>query len=371
MKKALSLAKIAAGYTSPNPAVGCVIVKDGRIIGTGYHRKAGTPHAEVWALREAGDQAEGSTVYVTLEPCAHYGRTPPCAKALAEKKVAKVVIAMLDPNPLVAGKGAAILRKAGIKVEIGLLSREAAQLNEAFIKWMMVKQPFIVAKLAQSLDGRIASRTGKSQWITNNWARRYGHYLRSVYDGILVGINTILLDNPMLTCRIDREGQEAPHQPVRIVLDSQGRIPLTARVVMDQTTSTIVVTTEQCPSEKKTALEKAGVQVLIVPQREGHVDLPSALEALGQAGIQSLLIEGGSAVQGSFFDAHMVDKIYAFLGNKVLGGKDALSSVSGIGVDGLDECMPLTYDSVELNDGNILITAYNAERKGAYVHWNH
>jgi diaminohydroxyphosphoribosylaminopyrimidine deaminase/5-amino-6-(5-phosphoribosylamino)uracil reductase len=371
MKKALSLAKIAAGYTSPNPAVGCVIVKDSRIIGTGYHRKAGTPHAEVWALREAGDQAEGSTVYVTLEPCAHYGRTPPCAKALVEKKVAKVVIAMLDPNPLVAGKGAAILRKAGIKVEIGLLSREAAQLNEAFIKWMMVKQPFIVAKLAQSLDGRIASRTGKSQWITNNWARRYGHYLRSVYDGILVGINTILLDNPMLTCRIEREGQEAPHQPVRIVLDSQGRIPLTARVVMDQTTSTIVVTTEQCPSEKKTALEKAGVQVLIVPQREGHVDLPSALEALGQAGIQSILIEGGSAVQGSFFDAHMVDKIYAFLGNKVLGGKDALSSVSGIGVDGLDECMPLTYDSVELNDGNILITAYNAERKGAYVHWNH
>jgi diaminohydroxyphosphoribosylaminopyrimidine deaminase/5-amino-6-(5-phosphoribosylamino)uracil reductase len=251
------------------------------------------------------------------------------------------------------------------------LKRKQHQLNEPFIKWMMVKQPFIVAKLAQSLDGRIASRTGKSQWITNNWARRYGHYLRSVYDGILVGINTILLDNPMLTCRIEREGQEAPHQPVRIVLDSQGRIPLTARVVMDQTTSTIVVTTEQCPSEKKTALEKAGVQVLIVPQREGHVDLPSALEALGQAGIQSILIEGGSAVQGSFFDAHMVDKIYAFLGNKVLGGKDALSSVSGIGVDGLDECMPLTYDSVELNDGNILITAYNAERKGAYVHWNH
>lgn len=371
MRKALSLARIAAGYTSPNPAVGCVIVKNDRIIGTGYHRKAGTPHAEVWALKEAGEEAKGSTVYVTLEPCAHYGRTPPCAKTLVSRGVAKVVIAMLDPNPLVAGKGAAILRQAGIQVEVGLLSKEAAQLNEAFIKWMLVQQPFIVAKLAQSLDGRIATRTGKSQWITNNWARHQGHYLRSLYDGILVGINTILSDNPMLTCRVDREGQEKPHQPKRIILDTQGRIPLNARVVTDKTTTTIVVTTQRCPAEKQQALEEAGVTVLVAPLQDEHIDLPEAVDMLGQIGIQSILIEGGASVQGSFFDCHLVDKIYAFIGNKVLGGAGALPSVSGLGVAELDECMPLAFDSVIMEDGNIMITAYNTERKGAYVHWHH
>ena len=256
MQEALSLARLALGYTSPNPAVGCVIVKDGKIVGRGYHHKAGTPHAEVWALREAGDQAEGATVYVTLEPCAHYGRTPPCARTLVERKVGKVVMAMLDPNPLVAGKGAAILRQAGIPVEVGLLSREAAQLNEVFIKNMMVEKPFIASKLAQSLDGRIASRTGKSQWITNEEARREGHYLRSIYDGILVGINTILADNPLLTCRIQRKEQEAPHQPVRIVLDTHGRIPETALVITDKTTDTIVVTTTLCHTDKMRCLKE-------------------------------------------------------------------------------------------------------------------
>jgi diaminohydroxyphosphoribosylaminopyrimidine deaminase/5-amino-6-(5-phosphoribosylamino)uracil reductase len=372
MQKALSLAKIAAGYTSPNPAVGCVIVKNDRIIGTGYHRKAGTPHAEVWALREAGEEAKGSTVYVTLEPCAHYGKTPPCAKTLVEKGVAKVVIAMLDPNPLVAGKGAAILRTAGIQVEVGLLSKEAAKLNEAFIKWMMVKQPFIVAKIAQSLDGKIATRTGKSQWITNHWARSYGHYLRSCYDGILVGIGTIIADNPLLTCRVDREGQEKPHQPVRIVLDSKGRISLSARVVTDKTTETIIITTDACADKKIRSLEEAGVKVLVAEKdEEGHVALDNALSLLGENGIQSILIEGGAAVQGSFFDSRLIDKIYAFMGNKVIGSTKALTSVAGAGADNLDECLPLTFDSVEIHDDNVLIQAYNAERKGAYVHWHH
>lgn len=372
MQKALSLAKLAAGYTSPNPAVGCVIVKNGHIIGTGYHHKAGTPHAEVWALKEAGEEAKGSTVYVTLEPCAHYGRTPPCAKTLVEKGVAKVVIAMLDPNPLVAGKGAAILRTAGIQVEVGLLSKEAAKINEAFIKWMLVEKPFIAAKLAESLDGKIATRTGNSQWITNHWARSYGHYLRSVYDGILVGIGTILADNPMLTCRIDREAQERPHQPARIILDSQGRIPLQSRVVTDQTTSTIVVTTAACLPAKRISLENAGVTVLEVPMnKEKQVDLSAAMESLGEHGIHSILIEGGAAVQGSFFDARLIDKIYAFIGNKVLGGMQSLPAVAGVGVASLDQCMSLVFESVQVRENNILIEAYNAERKGAYVHWHH
>lgn len=372
MREALSLARLALGYTAPNPAVGCVIVKDGEIVGRGYHRKAGTPHAEVWALREAGDKAEGATVYVTLEPCAHYGRTPPCARTLVERKVGKVVMAMLDPNPLVAGKGAAILRQAGIPVEVGLLSKEAARLNEVFIKNMMVEKPFITAKLAQSLDGRIASRTGKSQWITNDWVRSKGHYLRSIYDGILVGINTIITDNPLLTCRIEREAYDAPHQPVRIVLDTYGRIPETALVLTDKTSPTIIVTTTLCDTDKMRRLKDMGARVILAPLgSDGHIDLPQMLELLWQENIRSILVEGGSTVQGSFFDHKLVDKIYAFLGNKVIGGTGALPSVGGVGVDELGECMPLAYDSVELHDGNILITAYNTQREGAYVHWHH
>lgn len=373
MKEALALARRGLGYTTPNPAVGCVIVKNDKIVGRGYHHKAGTPHAEVWALRDAGDeQAKGATVYVTLEPCAHYGKTPPCARTLVEKGVGKVVMAMLDPNPLVAGKGAAILRQAGIPVEIGLLSKEAVQINEVFIKNMMVQRPFIAAKIAQSLDGRIASRTRKSQWITNEWARQKGHYLRSIYDGILVGINTILEDNPLLTCRISRDDHDRAHQPSRIILDSQGRIPMNSLVVTDKSAPTIVVTTSLCPVEKMRYLKQVGVKVIFAPlQRDHHIDLKAAIELLGKEGITGILVEGGSTVQGSFFDAKVIDKIYAFIGDKVIGGTGALPSVGGFGVDTLDECMPLQYDSIELTEGNILITAYNTNREGAYVHWNH
>ena len=302
MRKALELAKSALGYTTPNPAVGCVIVKDGEIVGTGYHHKAGTPHAEVWALREAGEKAKGATVYVTLEPCSHYGRTPPCARTLVEKGVGKVVMAMLDPNPRVSDKGAAILRKAGIAVEVGLLSKEAAQLNEVFIKNMMVQKPFIAVKLAQSLDGRTASRTGHSKWITNEWARNYGHYLRSIYDGILVGINTVLADNPLLTCRIEREGQAAPHQPVRIVLDAKGRTPLKSLVVTDKTAPTIVMTTSACPVEKMKALKNAGVRVILAPllQDNQSINLPEALKRLHEEGLTSILVEGGKHRSGQF-----------------------------------------------------------------------
>jgi hypothetical protein len=371
MKKALQLAALARGYTTPNPVVGCVIVKDGKIAGTGYHQKAGTPHAEVWALEEAGDAAAGATVYVTLEPCAHYGRTPPCARTLVKHKVSKVVIAMLDPNPLVAGKGAAILRQAGIAVEVGLLSQEAAYLNEVFIKNMLTQMPFIAIKLAQSLDGCIATKTGHSQWITNTWSRQQGHYLRSIYDGIVVGINTVLADNPLLTCRIKREGGKAPHQPVRIILDSQGRTPCTSLVVTDKTVQTIIVTTQRCTQERREALEKAGVRVLVAPMQDGkRVDLAKALTLLYQEGIRSLLVEGGSTIQGSFFDAQLFDKVHVFLGNSVIGGTQALHAVAGEGVMNLSECVPLVYQSVEIHDNNVYIQAYNQRREADYVHWN-
>ncbi|WP_288906570.1 bifunctional diaminohydroxyphosphoribosylaminopyrimidine deaminase/5-amino-6-(5-phosphoribosylamino)uracil reductase RibD [uncultured Megasphaera sp.] len=373
MREALALARLGLGYTTPNPAVGCVLVKDGRIVGKGYHHQAGTPHAEVWALREAGEAANGATAYVTLEPCSHYGRTLPCAKTLAEHGIAKVYMAMLDPNPLVAGKGAAILRQAGIPVEIGLLSGEAAQLNEVFIKNMLVEKPFIAVKLAQSLDGCTASRTGRSQWITNDWARSHGHYLRSTYDAILVGIHTVETDNPLLTSRIRRDDHDAPHQPIRVVLDTKGRISLKSLVVTDKTTTTIVVTTFLCPVEKMRALKRAGVKILLAPLHDGKcVDLPAALNLLyREEGIRSILVEGGSTIHGSFFDHKLVDKVYAFIGNKVIGGEKATTAVGGMGVDSLDECMTLTYENAEIHDGNILITAYNAEREGTYVHWNH
>ena len=371
MSQALELAQLAKGYTSPNPAVGCVIVKEGRVVGTGYHRKAGTPHAEVWALKEAGDDATGSTVYVTLEPCAHYGKTPPCANTLIERKVAKVVIAMADPNPLVAGKGAEKLRQAGIEVEIGLLSKEAAQLNEDFIKWMLIGKPFITAKVAMSLDGRTATRTGSSQWITNDRARKYGHYLRSIHDGILVGIQTVLADNPLLTCRVPRAGNDIIHQPTRIVLDSSGQIPLTAKLIADKTAKTIVITTDASSEEKRLQLEQAGILILMAKRSAQGIDLQDALQQLSNIGIHSILVEGGAAVHGSFFDNRLVDKLYFFIGSMVIGGQDAVPAIGGMGANLLSQTMPLCYDKIELLENNLLITAYNERREGAYVHWNH
>lgn len=372
MEEALALARMGLGYTSPNPSVGCVIVKDGEIVGRGYHHRAGTPHAEVWALREAGERAAGSTVYVTLEPCAHYGRTPPCARALVKAGVAKVVCAMLDPNPLVAGKGAAILRNAGIPVIVGLLSGKAIKINEVFIKNMITQQPFIAVKLAQSLDGVTASRTGKSKWITNDWARKRGYYLRSLYDAILVGINTVEADNPLLTSRTVREGHDAPHQPFRIILDSTGRIDLQALLVTDKQARTMVITTKHCPVKKKEALERAGVEVLVAPLRDDdRVDLPAMVHTLYEKGIHSILVEGGSTVQGTFFDSNLVDKIYAFIGAKVIGGVDSKTSVGGLGADDLSESVTLDYETAEIHDNNVYIEAYNRNREGAYVHWNH
>lgn len=371
MEEALNLARMGLGYTSPNPTVGCVIVKDGEIVGRGYHHQAGTPHAEVWALREAKEKAKGATVYVTLEPCAHYGKTPPCARALVKAGVAKVVCAMLDPNPLVAGKGAAILRNAGIPVIVGLMSKEAVKMNEVFIKNMIVHKPFIAVKLAQSLDGCTASRTGKSKWITNDTARQEGHYLRSLYDAILVGINTVESDNPLLTSRTTRPGHERPKQPTRIILDSTGRIDLQALLVTDKQAPTIIVTTERCPESKRQSLNTAGIEVIVAAaDDEGRIDLNGLMDTLYKKGICSILIEGGSTVIGSFFDENLVDKLYVFTGHIIMGGKGK-SSVGGKGINELSEAPELEYESVAIRNNNIFIEAYVKDREGAYVHWNH
>ncbi|MBO8168359.1 MAG: bifunctional diaminohydroxyphosphoribosylaminopyrimidine deaminase/5-amino-6-(5-phosphoribosylamino)uracil reductase RibD [Thermoanaerobacteraceae bacterium] len=329
MQRALELAKEAEGWTSPNPLVGAVIVQDGKIVGEGYHQRAGTPHAEVHALRQAGEKARGATVYVTLEPCSHYGRTPPCAKALVEAGVRRVVVAMEDPNPLVAGRGIELLREAGIEVTVGLMEEEAKALNRPFLKYITTKKPLVAAKMAVSLDGKIATKSGSSRWITGEQARLAGRYLRHKYDAILVGIGTVLADNPRLTTRL--EGIKTKN-PLRIILDSRLRLPLDSHVCDTSQADTWVVTTEDCNRDKKARLEAAGIRV-IVQQTRGKVDLEQLLAELGKQEITGVLVEGGAGVHGSFFDKDLVDVVHLYLAPKVIGGDQAPGPVAGVGVE--------------------------------------
>ena len=352
MARAISLARNGLGRTSPNPLVGAVIVRDGRIVAEGWHRKAGTPHAEIHALNMAGELARGATVYVSLEPCAHYGRTGPCAKALVEAGVSRVVVAMTDPNPKVAGKGIAILQEAGIEVTTGVLEQEARQLNEVFLKWMTTGLPFVALKTAMTLDGKIATAAGQSQWITNEASRYETHRLRDIYDGILVGINTALADNPSLTTRL----KEYPgRNPVRIVVDSRARLPLTAKLVTDGAARTIVAVTEQAPAERVEALRSAGVEI-IVAGSSNHVDMQSLMEQLGAMKISSVLVEGGGSVNFSLLQAGLVDRVYAFIAPKLVGGRDALTPVEGEGFQELDRAVELENIQLRQLGSDVLLT---------------
>lgn len=352
MAQAIAIARNAEGRTSPNPLVGAVIVKDGRVVATGWHRKAGTPHAEVHALNMAGELARGATAYVSLEPCAHYGRTGPCAKALVEAGVSRVVVAMEDPNPKVAGKGIAILREAGIEVQVGVLEQEARELNEVFLKWITTGKPFVALKTAMSLDGKIATAAGESQWITNEVSRHFTHRLRDVYDGILVGINTALKDDPSLTTRLpEYEGKN----PVRIVVDSQCRLPAASRLVQDGAARTIVAVTEQAAEERVAALEAAGAEVL----RAGagpQVDMELLMQQLGKLRICSVLVEGGGTVNFALLQAGLVDRVYAFIAPKLLGGRNALTPVEGDGFAELAQAVELEQLTTQDMQGDILIT---------------
>ena len=352
MARAISLARNGLGRTSPNPLVGAVIVRDGRIVAEGWHRKAGTPHAEIHALNMAGELARGATVYVSLEPCAHYGRTGPCARALVEAGVSRVVVAMTDPNPKVAGKGIAILQEAGIEVTTGVLEQEARQLNEVFLKWMTTGLPFVALKTAMTLDGKIATAAGQSQWITNEASRYESHRLRDIYDGILVGINTALADNPSLTTRLkEYQGRN----PVRIVVDSRARLPLTAKLVTDGAARTIVAVTEQAPAERVEALRSAGVEI-IVAGSSNHVDMQSLMEQLGAMKISSVLVEGGGSVNFSLLQAGLVDRVYAFIAPKLVGGRDALTPVEGEGFQELDRAVELENIQLRQLGSDVLLT---------------
>ncbi|GAB6100695.1 bifunctional diaminohydroxyphosphoribosylaminopyrimidine deaminase/5-amino-6-(5-phosphoribosylamino)uracil reductase RibD [Halanaerocella petrolearia] len=353
MKQALKLAKRAKGRTSPNPLVGALIVKDGEIIGQGYHHYAGGAHAEINALDNADKDISGATLYVTLEPCSHYGKTPPCSKAIIEAKIERVVIAMKDPNPKVAGAGIKMLREAGIKVEVGVLSDKAKELNERFIKYITTKKPFVILKNAVTLDGRIATKTGDAKWITGSQSRELVHKLRDQVDAILVGIGTILADNPRLTTRLPNGGED----PVRVILDSRLRIPLDSNVITQESSAkTIVVTTKQASEKKKDELKAIGVK--IIEAGNNQVDLDLLLDKLGRREIISLLVEGGSQINTSFWEAELVDKLYYFIAPKIIGGEDAVSVVGGQGVDQVKSGVRIKDKEIQEIGEDILMIGY-------------
>ncbi len=386
MRLALRLAARGAGWVSPNPMVGAVVVRDGEIVGRGWHRRYGGPHAEVEALQVAGERARGATLYVTLEPCNHEGLTPPCTQAVLAAGISRVVIAMADPNPRVTGGGAAFLADKGVAVTLGVLEEEARRLNEAWIKWVTTGLPFVVAKAACSLDGRIATVTGESQWLTGVAARTFGHRLRHECDAVLVGVGTVLADDPQLTVRLGagkarggvqearvpppaaaapdalgvacilpasepappvrppaatggrREPRPQGKDPLRVVLDSALRIPLSARLLhLESPAPTLIAATPQAPAERVEALRQAGAEVLILPEERGRVALRPLLERLGKRKVTSILVEGGAETLGSFFDARLVDRFYFFYAPKILGGKEGYPMIAGHGVRHLAE----------------------------------
>ncbi len=356
MMRAIDLARRAEGYTSPNPMVGCVLVKDGRIVGEGFHARPGTPHAEANALRAAAEQAKGVTAYVTLEPCNHYGSNPPCTEGLIKAGVYEVVYAVSDPNPVAAG-GDDRLRDAGIKVRSGLCASEAAHLNRFWLHHIRQQKPYVIAKFASSLDGKIATRTGDSKWITSEAARLRGHDLRQACDAIIVGVDTIISDDPSLTARgkLPAGHRQAAH-PLRIVLDSTGRVPLEAKIFRSTTPGkTLVATTTAMPALKEQALRGRGVEVVrLKADTAGRPDLSSLLTALHERNILSCMIEGGGKVLGSFFDAGLVDEVWAFIAPVIIGGYAAVP-VAGLGTETLDNAFRLQNTEIEQLDDTLLM----------------
>ncbi len=362
MRRALELAKRGEGHVSPNPMVGCVIVKDGRVISEGYHEKVGEYHAERNALLRCEEDPAGADLYVTLEPCCHYGRTPPCTEIIIEKGIGRVFVASMDVNPLVAGKGVQTLRDAGIEVTTGILEQEAMDLNEVFYHFFETRRPFVAMKYAMTLDGKIACHTGDSQWITGPKAREYVHGLRKKYSSILVGITTALKDDPMLNCRTE-EGVD----PVRLVADSQLRLPTDSQLAQTaKDIPTWVFTTEETLQtakgrERADALNRLGVDVIPcgyagTTDHHSRIDISHLLDILAERDIDSVLVEGGGTVNASFLEAGLVDRVYAFLGPKLVGGADSRSPIEGNGVATMEDSAELEHIEVERFENDILIT---------------
>ncbi|MBC7097928.1 bifunctional diaminohydroxyphosphoribosylaminopyrimidine deaminase/5-amino-6-(5-phosphoribosylamino)uracil reductase RibD [Candidatus Bipolaricaulota bacterium] len=351
MRRAMELARLGEGYTRPNPLVGAVVVRDGEVIAEGYHARYGGPHAEAVALAQAGEGAKGADLYVNLEPCAHWGKTPPCADRIIAAGIRRVIVATRDPNPLVNGKGLEKLRAAGVEVVEGVLREEAERLNEVFFHWIRTKRPFVSLKLAMSLDGRIATKAGESRWITGQGARRRVHELRRAHAAVLVGVDTVLADDPQLTVR-EVEGP----QPLRIVLDSRGRTPPGAKV-LGKGAETLIATCTM-PQGVEEALRACGARIERFPARAGRVDLAALLPWLGERGIDSLLVEGGGEVAWSFISAGLVQKLYLFYGPLIIGGQRAPSGVGGEGFARLADASRFRIAQVERLGEDLLVVAY-------------
>jgi diaminohydroxyphosphoribosylaminopyrimidine deaminase/5-amino-6-(5-phosphoribosylamino)uracil reductase len=355
MKKALTLAKKGQGYTSPNPMVGAVIVKDGEVKGKGYHQAVGQAHAEVNAIEDAGAQSKGATLYVNLEPCNHTGRTPPCTRKILEAGIKRVVVAVEDPNPI-AGGGCVFLKQRGIEVLTGICENQAKKLNEAFLKYVNTKSPFVTIKCAATLDGRIATRTGDSRWVTGEKSRRYVHRLRHAVDAILVGIGTIHADNPNLTTRL---GSKKGADPVRIVLDTHLSISPDARILkLDSNSDTILITGKAVSEDKRKKVVKKGVRQIVQPVKDGQIDLKRLMIHLGSMGINSLLVEGGSRVMASAFRSGIVDKALFFYAPKISGGDDGIPICRGPGPLRMKDCIRLKNIRVRRFDDDVMIEAY-------------
>ncbi|MCM8792090.1 MAG: bifunctional diaminohydroxyphosphoribosylaminopyrimidine deaminase/5-amino-6-(5-phosphoribosylamino)uracil reductase RibD [Candidatus Omnitrophica bacterium] len=352
MKKAIKLALKAKGQTSPNPMVGALIVKGGRIIAEGYHKKAGLPHAEVVALEKAGSKAKGATLYVTLEPCVHFGRTPPCVYRIIESRIKRVVIGMIDPNPLNNGKGIAILERHGVKVEVGFLEEEIKKMNESFIKYITTRLPFVVVKVGQSLDGKIATFSGDSHWITSDFSRKFAHRLRADFDAIMVGVNTILRDNPHLNSPYIKK------QPKIIVVDSHLSTPQDALIFNNPQVILVTLPSQVGQETDNRRLLSKKATILEVKEKVGQVNLKDMLKKLASKGITSILVEGGGTLIGSLFDERLVDKVMFFISPKIIGGKNAIDSVMGRGVERVDRAFKLKNVTMKRLGEDFLIEGY-------------
>jgi diaminohydroxyphosphoribosylaminopyrimidine deaminase/5-amino-6-(5-phosphoribosylamino)uracil reductase len=356
MKEALRQARKGLGRTSPNPAVGAVIVRKGKIVAKGYHRKAGLPHAEVEVLSALGRKAPGATLYVTLEPCNHYGRTPPCTEAILESGLKRVVVGMRDPNPDVRGGGCEYLKEKGLSVTTGVLEPECRKLNEAFLKFVTTGRPFVMVKSALTMDGWTGTAKGHSKWITNEKSRKFVHRLRDRVDAVLVGIGTVILDDPLLTARLGKfRGQD----PLRVVVDTHLRIPAKARVLNhDSSADTIVVAGSEISSKDLKQFQKKGVSVITCPVKSGRIDLVSLMGILGERFITSLLVEGGASIIGSMLREKLIDKFFIFKAPRILGGQDGIPMAAGRGPDKIDQCLSLKNLEVRRFGGDTLFTAY-------------
>lgn len=351
MRIAINLAKRREGLTSPNPLVGAVIVKDGSIVGRGYHKKAGLAHAEINALREAGNKAKGATLYVTLEPCDHFGKTPPCTGAIIRSGIKKVVMAMKDPNPINHGRGIKRLRSGGIKTVTGILENEARDMNRPYIKFITRKMPYVTVKAAASIDGKIATRSGDSKWITSEDSRRYVHNLRSLVDAVMVGANTALKDDPVL---LNRSG--AGKQPLRIIVAGKTALPPTLKIFKSADRSPVIIAATRRSGGLKRR-EALGAKAIIVKSKGGIVDLKDLFRALAGMGIMHILVEGGGRLISDVINKSLADKFLFFIAPKVIGGKDAITSVEGEGVDRVSRALNLKFTDVKRFSKDILIEA--------------